>query len=309
MRRNENEALLYETLLTLTKKDEKKAWLLYGMVALKCDISRTLPEIIYPAGEATGFSSFELSETYYRIRNAFSSYRFEMTILKEGDPQWPTSLKNSGVHFLYMVGRTELLSKVKVAVRGFRVPTEKGKNAAICAMRDIKDADGAVITTADTGLDHYAAAYALSEGIPVILVLSSPLHMAVPEAAKELLVSAANGNGLLVSQFPPHVKAEKWFAVPRNRLLLSLADHFVLCEEKDGGPLFAQAETFLGEKGRVFVYESFISDPAYKYAGKLSQAEGTCILKKKGDLKKILVPQKKSSRRKKDEDQPGLFDL
>ena len=309
MRRNENEALLYETLYALTGKDEKKAFLLYGTVALKCDISRTLPEIIYPAGEATGFSSFELSETYYRIRNAFSSYRFEMTILKEGDPQWPSSLRDSGVHFLYLVGRTDLLSKKKVAVRGFRVPSEDGKNAAINAMRDIKDVDGVVVTTADTGLDHYAAAYSLSEGIPVMIVLSSPLHMAVPEAAKELLVSAANGNGLLVSQFPPHVKAEKWFAVPRNRLLLSLADHFVLCEEKDGGPLFAQAETFLKEKGRVFVYESFANNPQYSYAGKLSHADGTCVLKRKGDLKKILVPQKKSSRRKKDDDQPGLFEL
>ncbi|MDY5057377.1 MAG: DNA-processing protein DprA [Bullifex sp.] len=309
MRKNENEALLYETLYALTKKNEEKAFMLYGMVALKCDISRTLPEIIYPVGEVTGFSSFELSETYYRIRNAFSSYRFEMTILKEGDPSWPSSLRNTGVHFLYMVGRTELLAKAKVAVRGFRVPTEEGKNAAIMAMRDVKDADGAVITTADTGLDHYAAAYALSEGIPLIIVLSSPLHMAVPEAAKELLVSAANGNGLLVSQFPPHIRAEKWFAVPRNRLLLSLADHFVLAEEKDGGPLFAQAETFLSEKGRVMLYDSILSNPAYTYARKLSETEGTVILRRKGDLRKILVPQKKSSRRRKDDDQPGLFDL
>ena len=43
MRKNENEALLYETLYALTKKNEEKAFMLYGMVALKCDISRTLP--------------------------------------------------------------------------------------------------------------------------------------------------------------------------------------------------------------------------------------------------------------------------
>lgn len=46
MRRNENEALLYETLYALSKKDENKAFLMYNMVALKADITRTLPEIM-----------------------------------------------------------------------------------------------------------------------------------------------------------------------------------------------------------------------------------------------------------------------
>ena len=67
MRRNENEALLYETLYALSKKDENKAFLMYNMVALKADITRTLPEIMSQLIEITGFDSYLISETYYRI--------------------------------------------------------------------------------------------------------------------------------------------------------------------------------------------------------------------------------------------------
>ena len=65
MRRNENEALLYETLYSLAKKDENKAFLMYNMIALKADITRTLPEIMSQVIEVSGFDSYLISETYY----------------------------------------------------------------------------------------------------------------------------------------------------------------------------------------------------------------------------------------------------
>ncbi|MDD5973231.1 DNA-processing protein DprA [Bullifex sp.] len=309
MRKNENEALLYETLFSLAKKDEKKAFLMYNMVALKADITRTLPEIISQITDVTGFNSYEISETYYRLRNAFSAYHFDYTIISELDDIWPKSLKGSDIHFLYLVGKKELLTTNKVAIRGFRSPSEDGKNNAISAVREIEAADATLVTTLDVGLDHYCASYALSQGLPIILILSSPLHVAVPESGKELMVNVANTNGLLVSQFPPSAKVEKWYAVPRNRLLVSLCDHFLICEEKDGGPLFNQAESFLEQKGRVLAYETFVTNPIYTYAQKLSQQVGVTILKRKGDLKKAITPPKKKERKKKDDEQLELFDL
>ena len=309
MRRNENEALLYETLYALSKKDENKAFLMYNMVALKADITRTLPEIMSQLIEVTGFDSYLISETYYRIRNSFSSYRFDFSIISETDPIWPKALINSDVHFLYLVGNKDLLSTNKVALRGLRVPSDDGKNNAVNAVHELLNAGATLVTTLDVGLDHFSASYALSNGVPTILVLSSPLHVAVPESGKELMVKIANSNGLLVTQFAPSAKTEKWYAVLRNRLLSSIADHFVLIEEKDGGPLFAQAESFIEQKGRVLVYDSFISNPIYTYAQRLSQNPKITQLKRKGDLKRAILPPKKREKKKKDEDQLELFDL
>ena len=98
-------------------------------------------------------------------------------------------------------------------------------------------------------------------------------------------------------------------SVLRNRLLSSIADHFVLIEEKDGGPLFAQAESFIDQKGKVIVYESFISNPIYTYAQRLAQNPKITQLKRKGDLKRAILPPKKREKKKKDEDQLELFDL
>ena len=309
MRRNENEALLYETLYALSKKDENKAFLMYNMVALKADITRTLPEIMSQLIEVTGFDSYLISETYYRIRNSFSSYRFDFSIISETDPLWPKALINSDVHFLYLVGNKDLLSTNKVALRGLRVPSDDGKNNAVNAVHELLNAGATLVTTLDVGLDHFSASYALSNGVPTILVLSSPLHVAVPESGKELMVKIANSNGLLVTQFAPSAKTEKWYAVLRNRLLSSIADHFVSIEEKDGGPLFAQAESFIEQKGKVIVYESFISNPIYTYAQRLSQNPKITQLKRKGDLKRAILPPKKREKKKKDEDQLELFDL
>lgn len=309
MRRNENEALLYETLYSLAKKDENKAFLMYNMIALKADITRTLPEIMSQVIEVSGFDSYLISETYYRIRNSFSSYRFDFSIISEADPLWPKGLKDSGVHFLYLVGKKELLSTVKVALRGLRVPSDEGKNNSVNAVHEILNAGATLVTTLDVGLDHFSASYALTNGVPTILVLSSPLHVAVPESGKELMVNVANSNGLLVTQFPPSAKTEKWYAVLRNRLLCAIADHFVLLEEKDGGPLFAQAESFIEQKGRVIAYESFVNNPIYTYANKLGQNSKVTLLKRKGELKRILAPPRKREKKKKDSDQLELFDL
>ena len=91
--------------------------------------------------------------------------------------------------------------------------------------------------------------------------------------------------------------------------LPKLFARILICEEKDGGPLFNQAESFLEQKGRVLAYETFVTNPIYTYAQKLSQQVGVTILKRKGDLKKAITPPKKKERKKKDDEQLELFDL
>lgn len=310
MRKNENEAMLYETLKCIFKGDEEAAWESYLKIALKADVTRTLPEIISITCDILNVNSFTLSEAYYKVRNSFSAYQFDYEILTESDPLWPQSLKSSGlgVHFLYLVGDRSLLAKPRCAVLGMRQPSLQGKEDATKAVAEINEAGGVVVSTLDVGLDAFCLLYAYNLRHKPIVILASPLHQCVPEAHKELMVNIANFGGLLVSPFPPCAKAQKWFTVPRNRLLVSLSDYLVILEEKDGGPLWNLGELALQAGHKAVVFNTVTENPAYTYASRFGKNDGVCIYSRKGDLKKLLAPAKKRSRRSKDDnEQLSLF--
>ncbi len=310
MRKNENEAMLYETLKSIYRGDEDIAWESYLKVALKADVTRTLPEIISITCDTLNVNSFTLSEAYYKVRNIFSAYQFDYEIITEADPLWPQGLKYTDLkfHFLYLVGDRSLLTKTRCAVLGMRQPSLQGKEDAIKAINEVNDAGGVVVSTLDTGLDAYSLLYAYNIKCPSIAVLASPLHQCIPETQKDLMINIANSGGLLISPFPPCAKTQKWFTVPRNRLLVTLADYLVILEEKDGGPLWTLGELSLQAEHKVILFNTVTENPAYTYASRFGQKEGVCIYSRKGDLKRIIAPQRKRSKTKReDSEQLSLF--
>ena len=307
MRKNENAAMLYETLLRLCKGKEELAYEYYSRIAIHASIDATLPEIVNAASEVTGESTFTISEHYYKVRNQFATYKFDYFILSENDASWPKGFKNSGFHFLYGAGDITLLEKKVLAITGMRLPSDEGKKAAATAAKEAFASLYAVASTLDYGIDSYSLMYALNERIPVIALLASPLHQCVPESQKELMVSIANNGGLLLTPFAPCQKAEKWFNVPRNRALVALSDALAVAEEKDGGPSWRLA-SLVKEKGDVvFVFKSSLENDSYTYAKRFSSEENVHIWSKSGDIKRVLSEKKIRRKKKNNEEQLELF--
>lgn len=285
MQRNLNEALLYETLCALYKGKEDISWENWSRIAIKADVTRSLPEIISPICEVTGMNSFTVSEEYYKIRNSFATFRTEYSIIREGEAEFPASVKN--FHFLYAAGDLSLLSRKHVAVNGLRTPSVNGKENAIRTLEEAKEGGAVPVSTLDTGLDAYALLYAYNERIPSIAVLSSSLRECVPETQKELMVNLANNGSLLLTSFPPSRRAERWFNIPRNRLLVSLSDYFAVCEEKDGGPAWKLAE-LASEAGKgVILFENQLEEAGYTYPALFSGEHKCHIWHRKGDIRRL----------------------
>lgn len=300
--------MLYETLCRLAKGNTETAYDFYSRIAIHAGVDSTLPEIVGAVADVTGLNTFTISEAYYKVRNLFAAYKFNYFIISENDPAWPAGLRGSGFHFLYAAGDITLLGKKALAVTGMRMPSDEGKKAAAAACREASDAGYAVVSTLDYGIDSYSLMYSLNEKIPVIAMLASPLHQAVPESQKELMVSVANNGGLILTPFAPCQKAEKWFAVPRNRALTSLADSIAVAEEKDGGPSWRLASLVQEKGGRVFVFRSSLDKDEYTYARRFSVEENVHIWNRNGDIKRVLSQTGVKKRRKKeDNDQLELF--
>ena len=155
-----------------------------------------------------------------------------------------------------------------------------------------------VMSTLDTGLDAYSMLYALNQRMKQIVVLASPLHQCMPEGQKELMEGIANsGSSLLVTPFPPSSRAQKWFTVPRNGLLVAMTDFLVILEERDGGPLWKLASGVMDAGGRVMVTDTCLANPANTYAARFSQERGVLAYRRRGDLRRHLQTSSPRTRR------------
>ena len=114
------------------------------------------------------------------------------------------------------------------------------------------------------------------------------------------MVAIVNSGSLLITGFPPSSKSEKWFSIPRNRLLMAISQYVVIPEEKDGGPSWALADIAHREGSPVILFESSVQNPAYRYATAYSQNANVIVWRKRNDLKRVLVPMKSTPRRKKE---------
>lgn len=303
MRARLNESLLYESLRSLVGDG---AWSLLTTLAGSVDISRPLPEIVRPVAEAAGVEAWRINDAWQRERHFHEAYPFDYHILMEGDNLFPKNLE--GFHFLYCYGRLSLLEASPVTVLGMRGPSMEGRQSAVDVIRELSSLGRPIMGTLDTGLDAYSMLYALNERMGQIVVLASPLHQCMPESQKALMLSLANAKpaNLLVSPFPPSAKAQKWFTVPRNEVLVALTDFLVILEERDGGPLWKLARSLTDRGGRVMLTDSCLSDPLYSQARLFAEDHEVLVYRRHGDLKRILTSHS-SRRRKTEAEQLELF--
>ncbi len=312
MRRNYNEALLYETLFQVLRRNEAEAWKVYDNLRKCIDVSRPLPEIISPLCDISNISSVALGDAYYNLRSQFEAYeqRISYEIIDDRDPLWPTGADRgeSPVHFLYLAGNTDLLSKERVTVIGMKNPTQLGLNSSMTALTEIAAAKCVMMSVLESGVDQYCIQNALLMKIPQIVVLASPLHQCNPDSFRELMVAVVNSGSLLVTGFPPSSRSEKWFSIPRNRLLMAISHYVVIPEEKDGGPSWALADIAHSNGAPVFLFESSVQNPAYSYATAYSKNENVVVWRRKNDIRRVLSPMKSAPRKRKDNpDQLELF--
>ena len=279
-------AILFECLRLNSGGKYETACRLYSEVEKSCDVSRSLPEIVQAVNVVTSIPAYKLTDTYYQVRKSFESYRFPYTILKRGDENFPSSLPD--FPFLYAFGNLSLLEKERVTVLGMKTPDEVGRMDAVAVLKEIAQCGLVTMGTIDLGLDSYCMLYALNQRMKQIVVLASPLHQAMPESQKDLMMSIANAGStsLLLSPFAPSTSAEKWFTVPRNQLLLSLTDFLVLLEERDGGPLWKFASAVKEKGGRVMLSSSSLNNPAFTYARDFASSHEVLTYVKKNDFRK-----------------------
>lgn len=280
---NAEEAKCFETLASITG-DEQKAFDL--MRSLSIDGSSPIPFYANAISIATGKSPDDICSLYKSISDAFDSEKVDYSIIPYTNPIFPKNKSIEPVFYLYAAGKKELLLKKRVTCLGTPLPSLQGKSDMASAVEAVVSSDGAILAPLDTGLGAFALSRALKEGGAAIGVLASPVSKC-PSSQLLDLMGELYENGLLISQFAPSVKSQKWHVVLRNRFISGISENIYLAEDKDGGPGWAIFDMALSLGSRCYISKALADNPNSKYSSERLQ-NGALLERSPKDIAKMV---------------------
>lgn len=166
-------------------------------------------------------TSYDVLYEQYKITPIpFSNILYPQHLLKLIDPP----------SVLYVKGDFTILShKFKVAIIGSRKATAYSKDAMTLIVPPLVKNNTVIVSGLAKGADTMAHEAAISYGGKTIAVLGHGFFHIYPKENSQL-ASEISREHLLVTEYPPYVKPERWTFPMRNRIISGLSDAIVVTE-------------------------------------------------------------------------------
>lgn len=161
---------------------------------------------------------------------------------------------------LYLEGNIELLNKNSIAIIGSRNCSENGKNLAKKFAKELVEQDLTIISGMAKGIDSHAHIETLNNNGNTIAVLGNGFNNIFPKENINLYQKIIKSNGLIISEYPPNVKAKSEFFLERNRIVSGLSIGILVIEAayRSGTSVTARIAKEQGKK--IFVLPHEIGD-------------------------------------------------
>lgn len=185
----------------------------------------------------------EIRVEYTKADGGFSRSRLEkdlifcrtqgIQVLLPGDELFQILFQNmaeAGInvpYILYVKGDPSLLLKKGVAIVGSRNASCYGLKATGELVRSLWNHDVVIVSGGALGVDTMAHETALECGLPTIAVLGSGIGWDYPRENRRLFERISR-EGLLVSEYEPGRRPEKYFFPERNRIIAQLSQAVVV---------------------------------------------------------------------------------
>lgn len=189
------------------------------------------------------------------------------------DPPW----------VLYLKGRKSLLKSNCISVVGTRNPSYYGNEVIKAILPPLIQNNWTIVSGLAIGIDTQAHKIAIKEKGNTIAVLGSGVNHIYPANNQSLASEMANTQ-LLLSEFPPHRKAEKWHFPLRNRIISGLSKGTLIIEAKERSGSLITAEQALEQGREVFAVPGSIFDARSQGTNRLIQQGAKLVLTTKDIL-------------------------
>ena len=254
------EALNYAVLLNVTGMSEKKLEPLFEAFSKSTDVTRFLTndEVISQYSEYFGYPVEMLKVEFDRAYESFCNLRETDDIIKRGDLEYPKQLAKTeqAPRFIYIRGKRELLQENRtVALAGSRKASERAINNTARLAKKLGENGIVIVSGLAKGIDAAAHMTALNNDLNTIAVIGTNLNCYYPSENKEIQEQIED-KGLVISQFSPAQKTERWFFPLRNGVMSGLSLATVIMEAGETSGSLKQADFALKQNRLVIIPSS-----------------------------------------------------
>jgi DNA processing protein len=189
---------------------------------------------------------------------------------------------------LYADGDPDILWQPQVAVIGSRNPTAGGKDNATDFAGELSRQGMTITSGLAAGIDSIAHAAALDAGKTTVAVMGTGLDRVYPSSSRALAVRIRD-KGILVSEFPPGIGAQRSHFPSRNRIISGLSMGVLVIEAglRSGTLITAR---MAGNQGRdVFALPGSIHNPMAKGCHRLIR-DGARLVETVEEILQELAP-------------------
>lgn len=208
--------------------------------------------VFFKVGKEHLLREFEVAE------GAFSRLRETDEIIKRGSQEYPPLLAQTeqAPRFLYIRGKKSLLfEKRTVALVGSRQASDKAKDNTRRLTVKLGDNGITIVSGLAKGIDVTAHREALRNGYNTIAVIGTNLNQYYPAENKAVQMEIER-KGLVVSQFSPANKTQRWFFPLRNGVMSGLSLATVIMEAGETSGALKQADFALKQGREVLIPKS-----------------------------------------------------
>ena len=231
-----------------------------------------------------------LKKEYYSAYKAFTSLYATDEIIKRGSPDYPPLLAKTeqAPRFLYIRGKKSLLyEKRTVALVGSRQASENAKVNTKRLAEALGKNGITIVSGLAKGIDVTAHTEALRCGFNTIAVIGTNLNQYYPSENKNIQLEIEK-KGLVVSQFSPAAKTERWFFPLRNGVMSGLSLATIIMEAGETSGALKQADFAFKQGRQIIIPESVLNIPTITWPQKYVR-NGAAVVKSPIDVLKVLA--------------------
>lgn len=256
-----------------SREDGCRAWLTYGM--LRADLLRELLEEYDSAEriydnftESNGaFLSMKIGE-YNRCqllehgrrdemhKMLVTMQNLDMRIVSVKDNQYPDSLRNiqSPPALLFYRGNLDCLMGKCIAVVGSRRASPQGTEVTHKICKELSEAGVTIISGFALGIDTAAHEGCLDGGSPTAAILGCGIDVDYPSENCALKEKIIDQGGILMSEYPPGVRANRHVFQVRNRIISGLGKALLMMESRIQSGSMLTVHHALDQGKEVYAY-------------------------------------------------------
>lgn len=254
------EALNYATLMNALEYTEHKLEPLFDEFSKTTDVSIPIEEtnVVDKYVEFFDINKEVLIKVYHNAYKAFLTLKKNDEIIKRGNQDYPELLAKTeqAPRFLYIRGKKSLLyEKRTVALVGSRQASENAKGNTRRLAGALGKNGITIVSGLAKGIDVTAHEAALCGGYNTIAVIGTNLNQYYPPENKNVQLEIEK-RGLIVSQFPPSSKTQRWFFPLRNGVMSGLSLATVIMEAGETSGALKQADFALKQGRQVLIPKS-----------------------------------------------------